>query len=282
MRRIVTARPARRVIAIERQGDVERWRMSSRTSRMVGYEVSAYLVRGLLVDTGPPSARDELRHLLAERSAAHAAVAGAIVTHWHEDHAGNVPLLSDLALPTWLAPATREKLLAHSAIGIYRRLTWGTPRRLRHPPPELPARAMLRAGLELLALPGHSADHHVVWDTERETLFGGDLFLGVKVRVAHPAERPRLLVESLRAAAALRPRVLCDAHRGFVERPADALLAKAEWLAETIGAIDRLIDAGWSDGAIQRRVLGAEDLTGWLSRGEYSRRNLVRMVRATR
>ena len=37
------------------------------------------------------------------------------------------------------------------------------------------------------------------WDAERETVFGGDLFLGVRVRVAHPGEDPRQLARSVRA-----------------------------------------------------------------------------------
>jgi hypothetical protein len=121
-----------------------------------------------------------------------------------------------------------------------------------------------------------------VWDPETETLFGGDLFLGVKVRIAHHEEDPRQLVASLRAAAALRPRRLFDAHRGPVDRPVEALEAKAAWHEETIGAVDALIDRGWDDGAILRAVLGGESLTGWLSARDYSRLNFVRRLRATR
>ena len=102
------------------------------------------------------------------------------------------------------------------------------------------------------------------------------------MRIAHLDEDPRALAASLRAAAALRPRRLFDAHRGPVARPAEALLAKAAWLDETIGAIDALLDRGWSDRAIRRAVLGPESLTGWLSAGEYSLIGLVRAVRPPR
>jgi glyoxylase-like metal-dependent hydrolase (beta-lactamase superfamily II) len=137
------------------------------------------------------------------------------------------------------------------------------------------------AGLELVATPGHSPDHHVVWDAERGILFAGDLFLGVKVRVARPMEDPRALAASARRAAALRPRVLLDAHRGIVPNAAEALLAKAAWLEETIGAIDERIARGWSDRAITGAVLGREDAVALVSRGDLSRLNFVRAVRAT-
>ena len=38
---------------------------------------------------------------------------------------------------------------------------------------------------------------------------------------------------------------------------------------------------GWPDDAIRREILGAEDLTGVSSFGNYSRRNFVRSVRET-
>jgi hypothetical protein len=75
--------------------------------------------------------------------------------------------------------------------------------------------------------------------------------------------------------------VLLDAHRGIVPNGADALRAKAQWLDETIGAIDDRIAQGWADRAITRAVLGREDLVYAVSRGDLSRVNFVRAVRAT-
>src|SRR5574338_609356 len=101
--------------------------------------------------------------------------------------------------------------------------------------------------LELIAAPGHSADHHVVWDRGTGTLFGGDLYLGVKVRIAHGHEDPRLLAKTLRAVASLGPARLFDAHRGFVPDPAPLLLAKADWTEEMIAAIEKRIGEGADD-----------------------------------
>ncbi len=134
--------------------------------------------------------------------------------------------------------------------------------------------------LRLVPTPGHASDHHIVWDAERETIFGGDLFLGVKVRAAHDDERPRELARSLRATAALRPRRYFDAHRGPVRNPVSALGAKADWLEETIAAIEQRIGQGWSDRAIAREILGREDLAYYVSRGGMSRVTFVAQVRA--
>jgi glyoxylase-like metal-dependent hydrolase (beta-lactamase superfamily II) len=242
-------------------------------------------VRGVLVDTGFWAVRREFARLVAElgeRGGGGLALRGALVTHKHEDHAGNVAVLARAGVPVGLAPATLDALRTVPPIGFYRRYTWGTMPSLGDAPiAPFGDDALAAAGLALLPTPGHSSDHHAVWDAERETLFGGDLFLGVKVRVAHPGENPRQLVESLRAAAALRPKRLFDAHRGAVDDPTAKLLAKAAWIEEAVGEIDRLLAAGWSDAAIRNRVLGREEVAGYFSRGDYSRGNFVRAVRRT-
>lgn len=260
------------MITITRHGDVTRLRMSSWRSRLVGYDVSAYLVRGALVDTGFPAVGRELEQALDGLRPD-----GVLVTHEHEDHAGNVARLARRGLPVGAAPETVDALRAVPPIGFYRRYTWGAMTPLDH----APLAPFDHDALRLVPTPGHSPDHHVVWDAERGTLFGGDLFLGVRVRVAHPGEEPRRLVASLRAAAALSPERLFDAHRGLIPNPAALLAAKADWLEETIAAIDCRTAEGWSDDAIRREVLGAEGMIGYFSMGNYSKTNFVRAVRRT-
>ena len=244
--------------------------MSSRRSRLVGYAVAAYLVRGVLVDTGFPRIRPRLARFLDETP-----LRGAIVTHQHEDHAGNAELLAGRGVPLAMGALTREILERPSRIELYRRAVWGAPTALASPivPFADPA-------LVLVPTPGHTPDHHVVWDEERQTLFAGDLYLGVKVRIAHPSERPRQTLASVRQMAALAPARLFCAHRGPVPTPTAALLAKAEWMAETIGRVEARIAEGWSDGAIRDDVLGGESVTGYVTSGEYARINFVRAVRA--
>lgn len=261
------------MITIERFDDVTRIRMSSVGSRLARLDVSAYVVRGVVVDSGFPHMREELGAALAGER-----LEGAIITHWHEDHAGNVALLAERGIPLQLALDTLERLRARPPIRAYRRLAWGRPPAFtaRHEPFEHPA-------LRFIHTPGHSPEHHVVWDAERGTLFSGDLWLGVRSRVMHASEDPRLIVESLRCVAALHPERMFDAHRGFVPTPVAAIEAKAAWMTETIGEIERRLAAGWSERAIVRRVLGGEEPSAWFSGGEYARRNFVRaLARGTR
>jgi ribonuclease/clavin/mitogillin len=250
---------------------VVRVSLSSWQGRATGYEVSAYLLRGVLVDTGFPRARKEFLtavDALAPR--------GAVVTHWHEDHAGNVSALAARGLPLVMHERCAATLRERPPIRLYRRVVWGrAPRLVDDVVPFDPS------PLRVIATPGHTEDHVAVWDEERAILASGDLFLGVKVRVAHEHESPRTLLRSLRAVAALEPRIILDAHRGVLHDATGLLRAKIGWMEETIGEIETLAASGAGEREIQRRVLGAEAFVGRVSFGEYSKRALVRAVLRT-
>lgn len=257
------------MLQLETHGDVTRLAMSTRVSRAAGYAVSAYAVRGILIDTGFPAVAREVAAWIDQ-----ARPAGVVLTHSHEDHAGNVELIARRGLPIAAGSATLSALRNAHKIGFYRRLLWG-----RVPPLVSPIEPFEPDGLALVPTPGHASDHMIVWDAERETLFAGDLFLSVKVRAAHPGEDLRQLVRSVRTAAALRPKRMFDAHRGLVPDPVTSLEAKADWLEETIGVIEGRIARGWSDREIARAVLGREESAYYISRGQMSKINFVRAVR---
>ena len=248
--------------------EVLRLRARSWQGQLAGYEVSAYVMRGVMVDTGPPHARSAVLRAVREL-----APRGVVITHCHEDHAGNAAELAAMGVPLLMDAACERELRAPQPIGLYRQLVWGTPS-----PLVAPLRAFDPSPLSVLPLPGHTDEHLVLWDAERRILAGGDLYLGVKVRVAHHGESPRRLVASLRAAAALEPRLLLDAHRGAVHDPVPLLHAKLSWIEQTIGEITELAARGLPEQEITRRVLGREELVGVVSRGEYSKREYVRAV----
>ncbi|MDP1889419.1 MAG: MBL fold metallo-hydrolase [Gemmatimonadaceae bacterium] len=233
--------------------------------------MSAFLVRGVLVDTGFPDAAGALARYVAT-----ARPDGCLVTHFHEDHSGGVAAVARAGVPVWMDARTADRVRRPKRIGFYRRYTWGSPSPVGAFTPFTPP-----ASLECIATPGHSDDHHAVWERETGTLFGGDLFIGVKVRGSHASEQPRTLVRSLRQAITLRPQRLFDAHRGLVANPVALLTAKADWLEQTIASIDALIAEGLRDTVIARRVLGNDWFNRAFTVGDYTMRNLVRSARLT-
>lgn len=251
--------------------DVAELRFTTRRSRSMGFQVSAFTVRGVLIDSGFPDCAGDLARYVAATPPE-----GCVLTHWHEDHAGGAAALARAGVPLWMDARTAERVRAPTPIGLYRRYTWGSPS-----PIGPCARFTLPTPLECIPTPGHSDDHHVVWDADTGTVFGGDLFIGVKVRVSHRTEQPRVLVQSLRRIAALGPNQYFDGHKGLLATPVQALNAKADWLEETIAVIDALIAIGLDDAAIARRVLGSDWWSRTITAGDYTKANLVRCVRTT-
>ncbi len=260
------------MIRTEVNEDVTLLQWSWPRSRLVGYSVYTYVVRGVLIDTGFPGARDEFRAWLNTVT-----LRGAMVTHHHEDHAGNLDVVAAAGIPVCAHEDTLQYVVQRHRVPFYRQFAWSNPR-----PVTAALTPFVDDALHLVPTPGHSDDHHAVWDEDTGTLFAGDLYLGGKVRIAQHGEDPRVLVSSLRTMAAREPaRVFCG-HRGLLAHGAAQLLAKAEWMQEIIGEIDAKLAQGWTDRAISREVLGSQPLLHWYSRGRYSPETMIRLLRETR
>ncbi|HEY9225068.1 MAG TPA: MBL fold metallo-hydrolase [Gemmatimonadaceae bacterium] len=258
-------------VDIDQFGDVRRIRMTSLAGRVARVGVAVFVVDGVMIDSGFHGARRTIMSAVRELD-----VRGVIVTHWHEDHAGNVESLARAGVPIALRADTEDTLRHQPAIELYRRAIWRRP-------PALTARItpFENHAFECLHVPGHSRDHQVVWVPSTRTLFSGDLWLGTRVRILHADENPYEIAVSLRRAAALGPERMFDAHRGLVERPVEALERRAAWIDETTAEVERLIADGRSDSEILKRVLGGEETAGYISARNYSRLNFVRAVRRT-
>ena len=257
------------MMRVVRSGELTQLWLSSWRSRLIGYGVHVFMWRGVLIDTGFPAVGAEVGRAVGDLRPR-----GAIVSHGHEDHAGNLDVVTGAGIPVWGPPGFQDVVRETESMGLYRRLTWGRPRTI-----DVTVEPFDPAPLQPLHAPGHSIDHHIVWDPERGVLFSADLFLGVKVRVARPDEDPRALLASLRQAAALRPRAMWDAHRGAIDDPAAALVAKADWLEDLIARVDRRSEAGEPDERIAREELGRPGAVDAASFGDLSRVNLVRAIR---
>lgn len=259
---------------IERKqfGDVVALRLAWPRSQFAGYGVYVFVVRTVLVDSGFPGVARQFQQLVRDLRPR-----GAFITHHHEDHAGNVQMLAENGIPIAMDAVTASLLRQPAPIGAYRHLMWKAS-----PPLTSTVPPFADQWLSLVPTPGHCSNHHSVWDESTGTLFGGDLFLGVKVRVAHATEHPRQHVQSLRAMAARQPARLFCAHRGFVQNAQRVLEAKADWMEALITRAEERMDAGVSDAAIRRELIGSLGTTHYISAGDYSPNNLIASIRKTR
>ncbi len=258
------------MLAATTHGPVARIRLGRTAFGRTLYEVSAYLLGDLLVDTGPPATAQRFAAWCGERGAAR-----AVLTHHHEDHAGGARALIRRGVRVAAPGPAVEILELGFPMPLYRRVVWGALRPFRAEPLAGTVEAA-GATLRVVTTPGHAPDHVVLFEPERQWLFSGDLYVHERVRYLRRDEDVATHLGSLRRALALEPKVLFCGHAGVVEDAGGALRHKIDFLEDLAERAKGLRAAGLPLGEITRRLLGEEGLMTLASRGEFSKRNLVR------
>jgi glyoxylase-like metal-dependent hydrolase (beta-lactamase superfamily II) len=237
------------------------------------YTVQAYLIDGLLIDTGCPATASELVAWCRERD-----VRQAINTHHHEDHSGgNRALQKELGLPVAAPPQAVRILANFPRLEFYRRVIWGQPGNVTVEPLGDVVETEHYC-FEVIPTPGHCPDHVCLFEQGQGWLLSGDLFIHERVRYLRPDEDISDTLRSLRLALALRPRLLVCSHAGLVEDACGALARKIAFWEDLAERGKEWYQQGLSAREITDRLLGPEDMMTWLSRGHFSKINLVRAL----
>jgi len=232
--------------------------------------VNAYLVDGLLIDTGCPATARELVAWCREQY-----VRQAINTHHHEDHTGGDGALQKaLGLPV-AAPLQAIPILADfPRLQFYRRIVWGQPRDIVVEPLGDVVETEHYC-FEVVPTPGHSPDHVCLFEREEGWLFSGGLFIHERVRYLRADEDLGVTLASLRQVLALRPRLLICSHAGFVEGACGAIERKIAYWEGLAGQARALRREGLSLREVTVRLLGPETLMTRISRGHLGKINLI-------
>jgi glyoxylase-like metal-dependent hydrolase (beta-lactamase superfamily II) len=254
---------------------ITRLRITSRWARILGFEVSAYLVGDLLVDTGFRHVRRQVLNTLEGRT-----ITAICCTHNHEDHTGNcAPLAEEHRCPVYLRNSGLCWGEGVRRLKPYRAWWWGSPGQLDvEEMPEV-VRGSDRQ-LRALPAPGHSETHVALWEEATGTVFTGDLFISPGASAVLTHENPYDLVGSLRRVAAVEPRLMLTGHGLILEHPAPRLRTKADRIEAAAARAINLHRDGMDDRRVVREIFpngdGRDRLIGGLTQGEFSRLNFVR------
>lgn len=224
------------------------------------------------IDCGPPNRWRQLQGFAQEERPQ-----TVLLTHHHEDHSGNAARLQAQYGARVLAPARSLPLLRSGfPIQFYRRQVWGVPPTLEAE--ALPAEFEDRHGVvwQTIPAPGHAEDMVCFFQPERGWLFSADLYVASRIKYGRPEDRLHQEIESLRRVLALPFGQLFCSHRGPVENGRQALSQKLDYLIGLREEAQSLRARGWSIAAIQRQLLGREDLVSYLSGFHFCKRNLIR------
>lgn len=240
------------------------------------YWTSAYMVDGLMVDTGCAYTANDLLRALDGIPLAH-----IFNTHSHEDHIGaNGPLQRErstldilahpLALPILARP--REMQPLHP----YRRLYWGWP----EPSSGKPVSHHETIETEhhrfrVIHTPGHSPDHLCLYEPDRGWLFTGDLFVGGRERALRADYDIWQIIDSLKHVVELPLNWIFPGSARVRENPKENLDSKISYLEGFGGRVLELHEKGLGVNSIVRALCGKPMSVEWITLGHFSRRNLV-------
>jgi len=236
-----------------------------------GAAVSAYLVDGLLIDTGPAHTAEELAGLLENHE-----VKAVVNTHHHEDHIAANKLLQDrFGVDIFAHPLALNKINRPADLYPYQVEVWGYP----VPSQVKPLGRHLRTDdyrFEIIPTPGHDRDHICLFDSEHGRLFSGDLFLGTKPVHSRPMEDNWQIIEDLKQVRRLKPRIIFSASGNVLTdsiKRLDAVIAALEDLGGRIGQFHL---QGLTAQQIMERIFGRENPLAEATQFQFSSLNLVK------
>ncbi|MFH1137625.1 MAG: MBL fold metallo-hydrolase [Pseudomonadota bacterium] len=238
------------------------------------YVTSAYLVDGLLIDSGP--AHEETRFVEALRPFT---VEKIVNTHSHEDHIGANARLARSRGVGILAHAAALPVLAdprrHLPLKPYQKILWGLPRPSQGA--VLPERVETDSYcFQVIHTPGHSPDHVCLFEASRGWLFTGDAYVGGRDQVLRADYDIRGVLGSLRKMAELPLEVMFAASGSVKEKPLGAIREKISYLEELGEKIRDLFRQGLTNKEINRKLFGPEKVIRYYTQGHFSGKNLVR------
>jgi len=253
---------------------VTRIRMASLGTWSLGFEVSAYLIGDILVDTGFTYVREPLLASLADRE-----INLVCCSHSHEDHTGNCAAIAAAhGCPVYLHRADALWEEGVRTLAPYRRFWWGRVEEFN--PLEMPE--VVESGgrsLEAIPAPGHAGTQVALYEVATGDVFTGDLVISPGAAAVLTWGNPWLEAESLRRVAALRPRRILTGHGLIAENPVPLLELKADRIENAARQSVELISEGVEPRDVVKRVFpkgGFKDrFFEWLTSREFSRLNFV-------
>lgn len=263
------------MIEINSHGEVTQIRLSRELDGKPLYWVAAYLVDGLLIDTGCDYTAAELVAFLEGKK-----LDLAVNTHFHEDHVGGNALIRKRYNIPFYASAESIPLIEQKPfLYPYQEMVWG------HPAPSTAERVppvirTSRHTFDILATPGHSTGHIVLLEKERGWCFSGDIFARENPKFIRPEEDMEETIRSLEMILAATPSqlILFTSLGRIVEKGREALEANIRYLRELAKKAQSLHKQGRKVEEIIADIFGGEHLFAQMTNDQYTTGNLIRSV----
>ena len=142
-------------------------------------QVHAFLIDGLLIDTGPPKLSYEITEWLKTKN-----IQQVFITHHHEDHSGNVNEISEeFGVPIYGSKSCSDLVKGKVDTSLPQKIFWGIP---KYTDQVLPYNGnQLKTqnnSFELIHIPGHAEDQMALYEAHEGWLFSADAFVSPVIK----------------------------------------------------------------------------------------------------
>jgi len=252
--------------------DVTRIKMSLEAEGRPVYWVAAYLVDGLLIDTGPSHTVDELVGFLEGVK-----LDLVVNTHFHEDHIGaDEAIIERFGVPVLAHADSVPFINMDAALNPYQEIVWGYP----EPVEVSTLGGFVETGkyrFDVVETGGHSVGHVALVEMSKGWCFSGDIFITEKPKVIRADEDIEGLMESMRKLIDLPTErlVLFTAMGAVIPEGRHALLSCLDYLEGLLDKVRVLAIEGLSPEEIRERLLGEGSSLAAMTDGHFSSDNLI-------
>jgi len=253
-------------------------RMSREMNGKPVYWVAAYLVDGMLVDTGCSYTSSELTAFLQQRN-----LRFAVNTHYHEDHiGGNHDIMNKYGVDIYAHHGSIVLIGKRLDLYPYQEIAWGYP----VPTTVKPIPAIIKTELHEFAVidtPGHCTGHICLAELAKGWCFTGDIFARETPKFIRPEENIGEIIQSMKKIMDLPTErlVLFTAVGKIIEDGRKALKTCLDYFTELAQKTREMEKAGSTVDEIVASIFGGENAFAALTNGQFSTYNLVNSLLKT-
>lgn len=234
-----------------------------------------YYIDGLLIDTGHRRMAEDVLDTVKELK-----VDKIYITHFHEDHSGNIALLSNhFNCPVFSSKLCSEIMRSPPPISMSQKMSWGN----RPPYNDLiPISGSIKSNqyeFQIIDIPGHAPDMAALYEPTMKWLFSADLYVNSFIGYFLRPESTIQQIDSIKKILELDFDTLLCSHNPQFNNGKEKLDKKLKFLE----SFYQSVKSEYEKGKTAQEIFKALELKEFwfvriISGGALSRLNMVKSV----
>ncbi|UOR12559.1 MBL fold metallo-hydrolase [Halobacillus amylolyticus] len=238
-----------------------------------GGTIYAFLVDGMLIDTGPKCLESEIIPFYEDHS-----IELVTLTHSHEDHTGTASWFQEnRSAPIYIHPKGINICAQPCPYPKYRQISWGVRKEFE----ALPLGNTIQSQSQdwkVIYTPGHAGDHISLFHEETGRLFSGDLFVAPKTKVIMDSESIPLIMNSIRTLLSYDFGPMFCSHAGYIQDGKRMLKQKLNYLENLCDEVKSLHKEGLPIAEINKKLFPKKYPIVAVSGGEWDSLHIVSSI----